>query len=421
MKKLILASLLLFCCQIAFSQTQYLPGYIVNNSGVKQQVEIRDEDWKATPTSIKYRNTPTGKVQSAEIKNLLAFGLNHGRRFERHTVQIDRSTDNLNMLSHVRQSKLEEATLFLELLVSGKAKLYYYESGNLRRFFYAKTDGRVEPLIYKKYYDQYDRITTNNRYQQQLFNHMRCEQISTKEITRLDYKKSDMMNYFIKYNACFESDATKTNNDVPKLENTTNYTYDLENETKEKAYLFLGIKPGFRNSSFEITGAPPIGDVRKPKFDNQTSFTAGIEVEIVLPIHNNKWAMFVEPTFFNNFEGSKTIEGYINEVSYSSIEVIFGGRHYFYLNKKAKLFLEAGLIVDILSSDSELSFDGQRDALTMQSGTSFSLGAGFKYNNRYSIAVRYQTPRNLLQDHTTWNSEYSNIGVVLGYHFSLLK
>lgn len=394
-----------------WAQNNYEKGYTVNNEGIKNSCYIKNTNSKATPTSFRYKNNLDESSSNGSMLNFKEFGIGDKVRFERHTVQINRSSDNTNMMSRQRISKLHEETLFLEVLVDGKASLYYYESGGLRRFFYKKGNEKVKPLIYKRYYRKNNSIGTNSRYRQQLFNNINCDQIEQKQIEKLEYFKDDLINYFVKYNSCFDDP-----NESELKDKQNNFVV----QDKKKGQLNLSLRPSYRKGSLDVSHLS-IGEPRSPKFDDQNQFAFGVELEYVLPFHNNKWAIFAEPTFIQGFEGYKEIERFKNQIDYSSVEIPIGIRHYFFLGQDFKIFLNGAVIVDVPISNSELSFAEQRAAISIESGTDIGLGAGFKFKNKYSLEFRYQTERELLTNFQNISAKYKSMSVILGYSFNLSK
>ena len=135
-------------------------------------------------------------------------------------------------------------------------------------------------------------------------------------------------------------------------------------------------------------------------------------VKLVLPFHRNKWAVLVEPTY-PNFEAETIItERRTVSADYKSLELPVGLRHYFFLNKKSSVFLNASFIFDF-SIDSFID-DGFGTDLEVSSLNNLAFGLGYKYS-RFSIEYRYQTPRELTSRYIYWSTDYSSSSVMLGF------
>jgi hypothetical protein len=101
---------------------------------------------------------------------------------------------------------MEEMTLFLEILVTGKANLYKSIYEGREKFFY-KTNGRpIEQLRYKRYYiptEVYyigsDYVKENNYYHRQLFRDVPCFK-NGDYIDYPEYNDKTLKGYFKRYN-----------------------------------------------------------------------------------------------------------------------------------------------------------------------------------------------------------------------------
>lgn len=202
MKKLLLFLLVGFISLNSFSQISFEKGYYINNSNQKIDCFVNNIDWKNNPTKIEYKLLENSVQQKLKIADVKEFAINGNSKFVRYTVNIDRSTKNLNYLSEVKNPVFKEEQLFLKVIVEGKANLYFYEDGNLRRYFYSKDKGDVQQLVYKSYKTSENKVAENNRFRQQIFSDLKCQSISMKLVENLDYKLKDLISFFVKYNEC---------------------------------------------------------------------------------------------------------------------------------------------------------------------------------------------------------------------------
>ncbi len=122
----------------AFSQIQFEKGYFISNKNEKIECLIRNNDWKNNPTEFDFKLTKDSESQSLNISTIKEFSIPGSFKFIRAPVKIDRSTDIASLLGTDRNPKWESDTLFLKVLVEGKATLYSYSKGNLFRFFFKK-------------------------------------------------------------------------------------------------------------------------------------------------------------------------------------------------------------------------------------------------------------------------------------------
>lgn len=192
----------------SYSQIVFEKGYIIHNTGEKKTCLIKNIDWESNPTEIEYKISDAGEVKIATIDNIQGFGVDNYSKFTKVTIDIDRSTENLNQMGTERNPTFRKETLFLKTLVEGEATLYEYADGNLKRYFFSIGNQPVKQLIFKSYLASNFRKAKNESYKQQLLNNLKCSDISKESILRLNYKKWDLINIFTKFNQCVNSDFT---------------------------------------------------------------------------------------------------------------------------------------------------------------------------------------------------------------------
>jgi hypothetical protein len=160
-------------------------------------------------------------------------------------------------------------------------------------------------------------------------------------------------------------------------------------------------------------------------FERSIEFGFGLEAEFILPFHKNKWGIVFEPTYQNyrSINKRKNVDNIsggllIAKVKYSSVEIPISLRHYFFLNKKSKIFINASFILDV-SSNSSIEFtradDSSLERLDIVSRNNFGLGIGYKQNKRYSLEIRYKTAREILSNYSFWSSDYNTFSIIFGY------
>lgn len=395
--------LLLFICSIkALAQINYQKAYYIDNNSQKHEVFIKNTDWKNNPTEFRFKSGLNSEPESLSIDDVKEFNIYKHSKYIREKVKIDRSTDILSKLSQTSEPEYKEEELFLKVLLEGKANLYYYEDGKLRRFFYKKENGNIKQLIYKNYLNAENSVGTNSSYKYQLWNEFRCGDISMGEIQKVKYRKDDLSEFFTDYNQCEGSEFTSF-------------------AGKEKRDLInLRIRPGLNLSSFKFresyTGSEDVN------FENQISFRLGLELESILPFHNGKWALLVEPgiqVFKNEMEktssiGNTSLERHQNiSVDYKSLEISLGIRHYFFLNEISTVFVNAAFVIDS-EFDSSATFDPGR-TIELKSNNNMAFGIGYEYNQRFNAELRYQTTREILTDYFYQITEYNALSLILGY------
>ena len=393
---ILLAGISAYCwCQVSFEK-----GYYIDNSEEKIDCLIKNVDWKSNPADFQYKSTENDAIKKADIKDAKEFGIYGFSKYVRATVNVDKSGDKIHNLTQTKNPVFTERELFLCVLVEGKANLYLYEDSELTRFFFNIDNSGIEQLIYKRYKETDWEIKQNNYYKQQLWKQLKCLAAKTAEFEKLDYKKKRLIQLFEDYNKCENADFV-------------NY------EKQKKRDLFnLTVRPRLNNSSLTFTEYFPSGRSEHVDFEDRLNFGIGIDTEIILPFNRNKWAISIEPTYQHFKSKTKVTFGYYWEVDYKSIELPLGLRHYFYLNNISKIFANVSYVVDFKINPSvDLKrIENNSTAHSLNTGIqqNWAFGVGYKFD-RYSVEMRYNTNRNILENYINRSSNYNAMSLVFGY------
>tara|TARA_R110002167_G_scaffold366301_1_gene594590 strand:- start:1405 stop:2625 length:1221 start_codon:yes stop_codon:yes gene_type:complete len=385
-------------CTSTFGQITFEKGYFIDNSGRQTDCLIKNLDWKNNPTSFHYKISEQGEISVKDITEVEVFNIINGAKYIRKTVEINRSSDKTSELDEKRKVEFNQEQLFLKELVTGPANLYYYEDGSLIRFFYSLNDNKPSQLVYKKYRKENFEIAENNEYRQQLNNALNCTEVKQTKIKNLKYKIDSLKNLFNAYNGCI------------------NPNYLIISNSKSKLKLNTYLKIGLANSSLTTKKNGSI----TAEVKNILNPSIGLELESILSHNKGKWAFIVEPTFQISKEKGETYQNLfarsiLIEVNYKSFEIPIGIRHYFFLNKKSKLFLDIMAILDIpINSYIEYSNNSTRSF-----GTNFGffLDVGYNFNEKLSLGMRYFSPREVFGNVNSvdFTSKYAGVGLTLGY------
>lgn len=370
MKKLLPILLLVFFYYQSYSQINFEKAYFIDNNNVRTDCFIQNKDLYGNPTTFEYKLTQEESVvKTGDIKNIKEFQISNTLKFVRNFIKIDVSTSDLGETKDIREPEWEEKTLFLKVLVQGKASLYEYKDTAVKRFFYKTDNLPLTQLIYKRYYlpkTNYTDLGVNNDFQKQIWQEMNCENQTLDKVLKLEYERKDLVNYFIKYNNCEKSSYIDYNKNISKgsfnikVKGGINVSPYIDYESAQEKVDYSG------NKLF-------------PKY--------GGEFEYITPFNRNKWAVFIELTYqtykYNEVRIYKSTFGptfnITTESSYrnKSFYPYIGIRYYMFLKDNSKLFVNAGLFR--------------------------TFGLGYSYNDKFNIETRYSS---------VGLSEYS---VILGY------
>jgi len=391
MKKIVL--LVFFTHFSIIAQIKFETGYFITNSNIKTSCLIRNLDWYKNPTEIEFKLSESEVAKTIKITDLKEFSIENSSKYKRFTVQIDRSTNDVNQLSFDRNPIFKEETLLLKVLAEGETNLYEYQDVNLIRFFISKGDHEtVEQLVYKEYkIDGENQIGENNFYKQQLLNTLKSDKITLRTIENISYTKSDILQVIAKSNSEKEIKSTvlETN----------------QSPTRFNLKIISGINAvalNFENNNNSLV---------EHSFSTKAVFTIGFEAESVFSFNKNKWSLFTNPNYQSYSISETKNENQSIKANYTFIELPLGVRHYLFLNKNSQLFINAGFTLAI-SFDSTLQYAGQK--LDISNSSNLFTGVGFK-NGRFNVELRYNFSRGILPDYQSWQSSYSSFGLLVGY------
>ncbi len=395
----------LFIIGSLHSQNNYEPGYYIDNSGTKKSGYIENLDWRSNPSQITFKKSiDTDERVVLQISNIQEFTINGISKYEKHIVNIDRSSDNLSSLGPLREPAMKKESLLLKVLIEGSATLYEYVDGNLVKFFYKKED-LISPLIYKRYIKTNGDIGKNNFFKQQLTNDLICTSGKLPSLENLRYTRSSLVTYFEAYGTC-----------------TNTLTSIVSNKEKVKSFRLKALG-GINFSSISID----TDDRRGIDYGSSTGFVAGIELENILPFNNNKWSIFIDARYLS-FEANTTSEFVLiasNEVrtenasiDYSAIDFGIGARHYMFINDTSSIYIGLNYSIDFIS-DFSATYEFSNDLETSSGVGAIGLAIGYS-NKRISGELRYNTNKDHIGSEFLNNSsEYSNLMITLSY--SLFK
>jgi len=394
MKNVILI-LILFTTSLN-AQIGFEKGYFIDNNNTKTECYIKNFDWSSSPAQILYKSDLDSKVKTESSTNLKEFYIYNTEHFyKKFNVAVDENALS-NEDSQLRELKFKNSVEFLRVLVNGKASLYELRRSNI--FLYNVDGGKVKQLAYKKYISEDRMRKENNDFQQDIFENLKCESLTIKKLLAVNYKRDELIGLFKDYNECQNADYNVINKYKTPLVFNYNVTLGINSTALESEY---NINSGFEGSS---------------KFDNQTIFVPGFELEILLPISKNKWAVFAGLNYQNYKNSTEFVNFFDQDIGtisfeYSYLEIPLGIRRYMYLNPDLKLFLSAsyGLIVHLSSNNEDVyeqepsmtgdvEFGGQSN-----SNTALSLGVGLNLNSRYSLGLNYYISKQINN-----NANFSN-------------
>ncbi len=145
MRQLILVVALIYV-QWTQAQTNFEPGYIINNERDTIQGEI-NFNWVTKPGELTFRIAGNDDERFTPV-NLKGFKIKNGDYYQSLTVDVDISPTNPDQLLKMGEDKFEEQSFFAKVLLLGSANMFQSFDQERGRYHYflenSKSDGPIE-------------------------------------------------------------------------------------------------------------------------------------------------------------------------------------------------------------------------------------------------------------------------------------
>lgn len=398
----------IICSGSLFGQVQFEQGYFINRDGQRTegQLLLRREDWRDNPKAFDFRANESAEARPADLESVTELGLSTGEVFKRLSLYMDRSSDEVAKLKEGRNPEFKNETLFLRLLVSGKATLYQYDEGNLHRFFFAIDNGEIKQLVYKRYmtpnyrvnrldpnYGTLD-VAVNEDYKQQLLNELKCKDIQKKDFEALSYDTEKLKRVFIRYNEC-QGGATVS----------------YEKKARKGWPVRLSARIGLAMNGVNIKNIS-MGGGGTANIESTTGPRLGFEMEAILPFGEGNWSVPIEATY-QSFSGQ--IPSGSVKVAYSSFDFLLGLRRGIPVSESTRLYFTGSVWVNV-SQSTTINIVTNTYGAAPSPGATLAVGLRVR---RFSAEFLYMLPRNLMPGSATYEAKMSSFAFNLGYAFSM--
>lgn len=400
----------------AYSQQNFLHGYIIGSDGDTLRGFIDYRNWDKNPEVILFKQA--GSVSTVHLypTDILEFGVKD-EIYVSGIVNSEVSPTRSDKLESNPELHLQTDTIFLQTLYKGRKSLYHYKNASGRDNFYIEGDNGFEWLVYKKYLKDAEggQITAENkRYLSQLALYLNdCASINSK-LRKTLYKKTDLIRLFDYYYKFFPSDFRF-------------------NQKIEKSKLEFGLLAGVSMTALNFTGSN-FPYLTNASFDRSSDFSAGLFIDFVIPRTQSKWSVNNE-LFFTSYEvtgeyvESKSENFYsttFSTVGYSYVKINTMVRFRYPLAKMV-IFANAGIsngfalnetnykkTVLVVSSE-ETVREGVAMDETKTYEQSFLFGVGGKLK-KISAEIRYEGG-NGMSAYNTLGSPTTRLYFLMGYTF----
>lgn len=365
--------------------------------------------------SLQFKKTETEPYTTLDVSTVTEYGIGTEFKFIKRTFQFDDTETSMKRLDTQSTPNWVTTTGFLNVLVEGEASLYSYRGKNGTKFFYnikSKEEVPIEQLFYKRYRISQTSISENRVYLQQLLRDVRCEDQERSYFAKVKYDKKPLIRVFKQYNECIGEDYTAYNNSTGK-------NFEISITAYAGAHL----------TSFKVNSPEADSDA-----EGLLSPAVGVEFALVFP--SEKWA-FLGRVEFENLSGETEgnyERGFANnitdiyELDAQAINVQVGVRHNFARKDKSNFFVDGmvcasipyGEIVKrtVVNTDGGNSFERPGETFDLQTSFCLNFGLGYTYQNKYGVALRYETGRNMFTNlPTTSTTSISRLGLNFRYTF----
>lgn len=400
MKKILLFALLLISCFQIQAQIKFEEGYIIKKGNETMKCWIKNLDWRNNPKEIEYKREENGTIETGNFNNIKEFGFTNQKvKFISAWIKLDRSSEKIGSLTKNPDPVFHEEGQFLRVLVEGAASLYLFEDENAYKFFYSYDGSEIEQLIFKSYIAEGVEVRTNEEYKNQLLKALKCESITRDLLRKINYRINDLTDVFVKYNTCKNPSAPNT----------------FKQEIVRKQAFHLALRAGLNSTSSTFDSQSKNFGEPYVDFGNKMSFRIGAELEYILPLYGNKWSIILEPSY-QSYKSEKVQDGETHSIDYKSFDMPVGVRYYMHLNDNSALFLNGVFSYNIdLGSKLIYTVYKKPTEITVDPVYNFAIGAGYRFQNRYSFELRYNLNRDLTNSENKYKSEYKTVSFILGY------
>jgi hypothetical protein len=396
----------------AFSQKEFKKGYIITTDFQRIDGYLANYGKENTSDKYVFRKNKKDNILKLNTNLVREFGYDDGEKFVMAEVLIEVSDSHIQNKNDSTEYTLKwlKKNAFLEIVFEGKlANLYYYNYNGLDNYYLQVKQGKLIPLIYKRYYvtpqsnNAYNQeeIVENNAYKETLFNLLKCKngKIPKKNV---EYTKRSLTDYLLKYHECNDASLYSV----------------LYNSRSATRFNFKGSY--FMNfMNFGIND----GTTQYYDFPNKTGHSGGIEIEYLIPYNRYKLSLFIE-TLYQSYNGTysdpDTHEP--TTINYKAISIPLGINYNLHLDKNNLLYARVAVVPNIILNDSYISFYYPENRQEVNSPVNVYFGAGYSFK-RFGIEYRYYTRQNLTGklEVNTHDSDFDHMSLRVFFTFAKTK
>lgn len=364
----------------AFSQIRYVPGYLIGNDGVKQDVWVLDRDQMNNPSDFTYKMTEDGAPRLGALEKVREFGVGDVR-FRRYQADVPVLVSNF--YTYDPSLQYERDTLYLRVLAETEDVLLLgLSKGNLNWYYYAEPDDELATLLVHKEYlktermkgqmdNNRDYLHHNNQFRNQILTLLHEQGITERDVENARYTRQDLVKVWEK-----ASGRSQAKNGSRRL-----------------------------NPGLFVSGGVAryyVGNVNtRSVIRSIPTYGAGLDLEFVFPFSKEKLAIGFSPQFQRMYapsaptlfsvENGTPDPNETSSVDVRFIEIPLSLRYRMYVSKNSWLYLKSG-VGYFQSLQSRMAFPvyRSREELTMTEGMDFFVGTGCCFKRHLGIEMAYK-------------------------------
>lgn len=190
-----------FISIVCISQSNFIAGYVIGYDNQRVDCKIESFNTQFSPTSIKYIPINSDSILEGNVNTIKEFGIDGVSKFITATLKLDMTSRFINSMPKSFYDNMKETTVFLKIIVEGKATLYEYSNENNFVFAYTLDGNEPKQLVYKRYLDESKNVIVERRiYQQEINNYLKLQNQSVDDINRIQYDLDQLITQFEKFN-----------------------------------------------------------------------------------------------------------------------------------------------------------------------------------------------------------------------------
>lgn len=259
-------ALFLFCiilCLSAFSQENFVQGYIVRTNGDTIRGEVDYRNWRINPGKVQFKKSgqaAAGTYTAKEIKSFYAAGdFYYGA-----VVEAEKSPRTTMNLDGNPEFIIAMDTTFLHALITGEKSLFHYIDADDRENFYIGNGAGFELLKYKVYLISSHGISkkqSRKHFVGQLMNYFSACEGFQKNAAKVQYTKKSLLKAF---EQCY----------VPKSEGDSY----IQQDTKARL-------------DVAMLGGASYAKLSRESLSASVDPVLGLSLNVVIPRNFEKWSL----------------------------------------------------------------------------------------------------------------------------------